>query len=646
MSRPVRCPAILLLLLATVPGCGSRGGPLPPLRPVAPAIPEVRVDQRGVVAIIQFLVPPPTVFIDGVEVPIEGVELLMTAGRYPAMTPDLLAVALDDERRTRLRSARVAAAAAAEVRQQQRLAEELRIATERAVAAGEEPPTLESLGSGQPEDAGDIEPGDTAGEEPEAPLSEEEILLRRVPTDYLRSWRNAGLEPATLLEAARRLDAAVDLLWDELDMPTAIVDRSEPPALPDPERVIRSAQRVSRTLAYEGTLAVEEFVATASVVASASYAELTEELLGTRASFAFSVGIPSPGTIRTRYYFAVRAVTDGKYGGAIDMVLPLAPVSVPVSPAAIDATVVPAGVQIRWTASAGDVWGERLRPDMVAYNVYRRPLGAATPIAPLNPTPLSQGGFTDATPTLGQRYVYEVRPLNASLQSEPQFGQPVAPPPIDLSKPRREGTGVVSEPVYVVDTFPPAKVSGLVATRAATRITLRWVGPAPDAVAGYRVYRHQAPTPRIPRDPPTLPPAGLGRQLIELVRQVAGREVQSLWDLVMPPEQEPEPVQEEPDEQELPPLCPPMPLPPVPAPTPPQLLGAPPDAVAARPRRRSNVLVRLGWELVTPTPLTDMRFIDPTATGDASWVYLVEAADETGNVGLLACVGLRKESVQ
>jgi len=53
---------------------------------------------------------------------------------------------------------------------------------------------------------------------------------------------------------------------------------------------------------------------------------------------AVSLGTPAPGELRTRYFFAVRGKSTDQTPGAVTAVVPMAPVPVPVAPAALDDT--------------------------------------------------------------------------------------------------------------------------------------------------------------------------------------------------------------------------------------------------------------------------------------------------------------------
>lgn len=624
MRTTLSCPYLVasgtaaVWLAALALGCGARGDPLPPLRSIPPAIPELRTDQVGIEAILSFAPPPGRFVFGNAEVEVESVELLMLAERYPAISPEMLAVALDQERVTRLRDAREATGRVRDDGRRRRIQEQLRVASERALAAGEEPPTLESLGLLPETTEEEEEPGEAR--------TAEELLLRKVPRNVLQEWREADLLPHMVLDAARRLEAAVDLLWDELGLPTAIVDLRQPPVMPEPVELVAAATRVARGLAYEGSLDVVTFLERASVVASFAYADLATEIVDGRMVIGRLVGIPSPGPIRTRYYFAVRVASGGKYEGGINVVAALAPIAVPVAPSETSAAVSPSGVTLHWLPPGGDLWGELLAPEQLRYNVYRRRADETRfPSQPLNDEPLETTTFTDTAMGWGDSYVYLVRAQNAPVAARQAEAAIAQDDPGTARSPRKEGAGDESTEVDVVDTFPPESIGGLEATRAANRVTLRWTSPLVSTVAGFRVYRHQAPVVSILAPDPPASSAEPADAAAEAALQDA-----------------------DPDAD----LCPALPDLSILAASSEEPEASPdstPDTEGEGTRqpggrwRQLNSLVGAGWDPLTPTLITAQLYIDPVAARAASWLYLVSAVDEVGNEGPLACVEVRAE---
>ena len=60
-------------------------------------------------------------------------------------------------------------------------------------------------------------------------------------------------------------------------------------------------------------------------------------------------------------------------------------------------------------------------------------------------------------------------------------------------------------------------------------------------------------------------------------------------------------------------------------------------------RQLRNLLADAGWELLTPVPTTDTRYIDAIADPAQVWIYVVEAVDDSGNASLPATVTVTSE---
>ncbi len=496
--------ASALTILAA--GCGARGAPLPPLRIVPPALPSAEVAQLGTRALVRFLPIADTIDMGNEnEIAIARAELLMLTERYPALTASILAQGLDRERAARLELARRAVALATESAEARRQAEERRAAEAAAEAAGIVLPPEEVSA-----------PEEEPAEEEEL-ITEEQRLLNRLPGNTLRQWREAGLEGNILVEAARWFDEAVDELWDLLGMPTAIFDTRRPPQLPLPSLIVEKAAQLARTHPYEGSLEVADFLTRAAVVATIPFEDINDYMVDGSVRIDYNIGTSSSGPVRTRYYFAARAVDTEGNEGRIDRIMALAPGGVPLAPADLEVEVTPAGARLNWTAPAGDVWGDLIDSDAISYNIYRRVVDSdIVSVTPINYAPVTDTEYLDSTMSWGDRYRYEVRAVAAPptsgdtprlVEPEPPQGVMVDPAnptllvaPIEPTGPTKESSGALTPPVYVVDDFKPDKPLALRAVRAATRITLRWTAsPATDLV-GYRVYRrHLVDDPCDPR---------------------------------------------------------------------------------------------------------------------------------------------------
>ncbi len=495
---------------------------MPPLRIGPPPLPSAQVSQLGTSALIRFLPIADSIDIgDDKQMTMARIELLMLTERYPALTAPILAQGLDRERAERLELARLAVESAAESAEERRRQEE-RLAAEAAAAeAGLELPPEETP---EPEE-------EASEEEDEEAITEEQRLLNQLPGNALREWREAGVEGHILVEAAQWFEDAVDELWDLLGMPTAIVDTRRAPQLPRPSLVIEKAAQLARTHPYEGRLEVADFLNRAAVVAAIPFEDVNDYVVDGRARVDYNIGTSSSGPVRTRYYFAARAVDTEGNNGRVDAVLALAPGAVPLAPVDLTVEVTPAGTQLEWLAPAGDVWGDIIEAESVRYNIYRRVVDSdIVALAPINFAPIAEAAYLDTMMSWGERYLYEVRAVTAppSTADTPLLVEPDPPPPgtqpppgapaqpgaslpqaapaqpgvgtpinpnmpglLPTAGPPKESSGALTRPVAVVDTFAPDKLLDLEAVRAARRITLRWSASFATDLVGYRVYRRQ-----------------------------------------------------------------------------------------------------------------------------------------------------------
>jgi len=591
-------PRITTLALALgTAACGAYGPPLAPLQLLPPEPPQFTVAQRGTEALLRFDPLPATVMTsDGVLADLERIDILVLAQSYPAITADVLALVLDRERRERLEDAQTAVTEAEEAAAQRERDAEMAAAITAAEAAGQPPPVF-------------VDPVEPAAEEPvdeEELLTEDEIAIRRLPSTVRQAWREGDVSPGTILEAADRLDQAVDDLWNYLGMPTAIVDVNRPPRLPDPILVVEAAERVTRTLNYEIEIDVALFEEDAEVVASIPVEQLGSFVRGGMVQFSHPVGAPADDTIRTRYFFALRAVSTRGRESVVESIVVLAPSAVPVPPTALQPTVLSSGVLLLWEAPTADLLGAELDADAVEYNVYRRPASEGpTDATLLTPVPLTEPVFLDTAMEWNNRHVYEVRAIARppSLEDEADTLALAAPDPAAAPAtaaaprgPRKESVGAVTEALRVEDIFAPSTVQKLTAVRAASRVTLRWDEIEARDLRGYRVYRHAAPAPELPGPLPGL----------------------------------------------VYPVAPPAD---VPAATSADTPVEPEDGQDPGPARRQlrNQLTTDGWEMLTPVIISENRFIDSLSDDTVTWIYVVETVDESSNVSLPAAVTLIAE---
>lgn len=461
-----------MLLLPLVAGCGSRGAPLPPVYPNPPAIVGLTVAQRGSFAILRF--PPPRVaMVVGSEaVELEEVQVLVYAERYPVITADILNAALG-RRSDVMAIAAVDEAAAASARADQEAA------AEAAAAAGLPPPTPH----------------------PDAPTATvrrrnpNEDALYRVPPEVLLEWRDQGLAADAILAAARRLVNDVNVVWTRLGLPTTVLDPNQAILVPDAGTIAATSEEVVEAAAYERPLDVGTFLGRASVsrhIPVDQFEELRVDAplpATAMLQVAIPLGTPSTGSLRTRYFFAVRGSSTRQTPGLVTTLVPLAPVPVPVAPVTINVMVGADGVKLTWDPPAGDLALRRLDPAALRYNVYRMLPGEIALPTPLNPVPLTEATYTDSSMRWGETYIYEVRALVFKV---PTLG-------LAVSTLLRESEGAKTLDVQVIDQYPPAPPTNVAAARAGNRIPLRWTPSASIDLIGYRVYRHTFPAPPVPQ---------------------------------------------------------------------------------------------------------------------------------------------------
>ncbi len=528
----------MLVLVAILAACGSRGDPLPPVYPNPPPIEGLIVSQRGAFAILRFPQPPLSARVGSEEVELEEIEALVFAERYPPLSVETLIAALERRRDVMVADADAEAEAA-----------RARAAAEAALAAGEPPPPVD----------------------PDAPettfrrRTPDEDLIHRLPRELRDQWRRDGLSAEAELNAARRLVTAVDTLWARLNLPATVLASGQPQPLPSAGEIAEASAQILQAATYERQLPVGGFLGRASVSRRIPTDQVEDLLVDDMLQVAIPVGTAAAGDLRTRYFFAVRGRSTRRTPGEVSSLVVLAPTPVPVAPDNLTVAIGPNGMELSWNPPAGDLALRRLDPEAVRYNVYRLlPDGIAGP-DPLNATPMTEPSYTDGGMQWGETYVYEVRAL---LEDEGTI--------------RRESEGLKSGLIEAVDTYPPAPPTEVNATRAGSRMSLRWTPSRSIDLVGYRVYRHPFPAPDVPvRFDPTA-------------------------------------IDEETGE---------------PFPPPPVTPRAEQDEETER-----NEMVEAGWELLDEDPAPFSRSTDPSADPDVRYVYAVEAVDAAGNLSALAVV--------
>jgi hypothetical protein len=611
-------------------GCGSRGDPRPPVYPNPPAIQGLTVAQRGTYAILRFPKPLQQVQVGSEDVVIESIEVLMYAERYPLIDIDRLIAGIERRLDVMVEDA-AAEAAAAQARAEAR--ERAAVAGGGGAAGGAAGGGAAGGGAGGGGAAGGVggaagggEAGAGAPATTVRQRTRSEDLIHRMPPDLLQEWRAAGLAEDTMLDAAQRLVNAVDVLWNALSMPQTIFDPAQPPPPPPPARIAAASATALAPAASERLLPAGAFLGRAAVSRSVAYEQLDEITTaptgaagstrptaaapggtGEMLQVAIPVGVPAPGDLRTRYFFAVRGRSERDVPGEVTTVVSLAPYPVAVAPEDLEVTVGSTGVTLSWAPPSGDLLLRRVDLVDLRYNVYRiEPEGVAPP-APLNPAPLPLPQYTDSTMRWGDSYVYEVRAVS------PLLGTII-----------RESDGARTDVVQVIDIYPPAPPSNLQVVRADRRVTLQWTPSTSIDIIGYRVYRHPFPAPPVPErstgdeteaaDDPAAgaagePPAGVqaaggqaaGQQAAG--QQVAGQQAAGAQAAAAVP----------------------------------AAAGAAGGGQAvAEAQEATNPMIDAGWELLTADPAPFSRYTDQDADTAVRWVYAVEAIDAAGNLSALA----------
>ncbi|WP_432535058.1 pectinesterase family protein [Kineococcus arenarius] len=185
------------------------------------------------------------------------------------------------------------------------------------------------------------------------------------------------------------------------------------------------------------------------------------ELVGTTTSAKFSDGSAPSGTFS---YYRVTAVdrSGNESLPAAVSVLRTDRVA-PAAPAGLVATATADGVALEWADST--------EADLAGY-VVQRATGTSTAFETLTATVLATSAFTDTSAVEGTEYTYRVRAADLSG---------------NLSVP---GAGVAA---LRPDTAAPAAPQGLSATAATDGTALVWSAGTEADLAGYLVFRAQAP---------------------------------------------------------------------------------------------------------------------------------------------------------
>ena len=145
----------------------------------------------------------------------------------------------------------------------------------------------------------------------------------------------------------------------------------------------------------------------------------------------------------------------------------------PRPPEGLTATAGEAEVRLAWTAPARLVDGSPA-PATLGYEVLRA-TSAAGPFALVTPEPIAARDFTDRGLTNEQTYYYTLR----AVRTEPDG--------------RARSTLSTVAAATPVDLTPPSPPGNVVAVPAETAVRLAWNASPEEDVAGYIVYRAEAP---------------------------------------------------------------------------------------------------------------------------------------------------------
>ena len=178
-------------------------------------------------------------------------------------------------------------------------------------------------------------------------------------------------------------------------------------------------------------------------------------------------------TVGRRYVYVLTAVDSiGRSSPPSPRVL-VPFLAAPRPPDGLTATAGEGEARLAWAAPARLVDGSPA-PATLGYEVLRGS-SPAGPFAPLTPEAIAARDFTDRGLTNEQTYYYAVR----AVRTEPGGRARSTPSAIAGATP--------------VDLTPPAPPGSLVAVPAETAVRLAWSASAEDDVAGYLVYRAEAP---------------------------------------------------------------------------------------------------------------------------------------------------------
>ena len=214
---------------------------------------------------------------------------------------------------------------------------------------------------------------------------------------------------------------------------------------------------------------LRQFEQKAAVLATLEGEALREAAPEGRLSYRDREVIPRAAAgVTARYLYSVRILDAKGKGSRIPRPLLIEPISPPPVPRDLVAETAEGEVRLAWAEATG---GEGAR-----FNVYRENASDGRgAVVPLTRTPIAGTVFVDRTFRYGESYSYFVRRV--------EEGGP----------PMRESADSERVRIRPLDRFPPAPPAGLAVALEGSVIRLYWFPNSEPDLAGYRVYRWEAP---------------------------------------------------------------------------------------------------------------------------------------------------------